>query len=60
MSLRRAGQVPAAVAYALALLQVLALPLAGIGGMMVPATYWLAVGRMLAAGSLRRALAEAA
>jgi len=52
--------VPAAVAYALPLLQVLALPLAGIGGMMVPAAYWLAVGRMLAAGSLRRALAEAA
>ena len=41
VSLRRAGQVPAPVAFALPALQVLALPLAVVGGMM-------AAGRLLA------------
>jgi hypothetical protein len=54
VSLKRAGEVPTAVAYGLPLVQVFALPLSVIGGPVVSGGYWLAVGSLLAVGIVRR------
>jgi hypothetical protein len=49
VSLKRAGEVPNAVAYGLPLVQVFALPLSVIGGPIVSGGYWLVVASLLAA-----------
>jgi hypothetical protein len=60
VSLKRAGEVPNAVAYGLPLVQVFALPLSVIGGPIVSGGYWLAVGSLLAADGLPRRAAQPA
>jgi hypothetical protein len=54
VSLRRAGEVPTAVALGLPAVQVFALPLSIFGGPVVAGAYWLAVGYLLSVDGLRR------
>jgi hypothetical protein len=54
VSLRRAGEVPSAVAFGLPAVQVFALPLSMFGGPVIAGAYWLAVGYLLSVDGLRR------
>jgi hypothetical protein len=54
VSLRRAGRVPAAVAFALPLTWVAALPLSSLGGGLLAGAYWIAVGYLLTDGAIER------
>jgi hypothetical protein len=52
VSLKRAGRVPRAVYIGLPLVWVAAIPLSMVGGGILVGAYWLAVGYLLAEGSL--------
>jgi hypothetical protein len=52
---KRSGAVPTWVAWALALVQVFALPLSVVGGGLVAGAIWLAVGYLMLIGGLGRA-----
>lgn len=54
VSLRRAGRVPRPVAVMLPVTWIFVLPLSFVGGPLVTGVYRLAVGGMLAAGTLAR------
>jgi hypothetical protein len=54
VALRRAGRVPAAVAFGLPVAWIATIPLAQVGGALLAGGYWMAVAYLMATGTLER------